>query len=82
MPFCSLIRPTKSAYGARTPWRASASCRSVRAKASASTPLWITTTRSGSTWKWVRMSPRIWADTAMTRSARSTASRSAQLDTA
>ena len=49
-------------------------------KRSGSIPLWMTITFDGSTRKWARMSSRIVAETAITRSAASTAVFSIQVE--
>ena len=80
MPFCSVMRPTKRTYGDLTPSRSRCSRASVRRNVSGSMPLWMTMTRAGSHAKCARMSYRIFAETAMTRSAASTAVFSIHVD--
>ena len=71
IPFCRVMRPTKSTLGCSgtTPSRRNTSGARVRRYSSGSIPLWITRTRSGATPYSDCTSSFIASDTAITPSA-------------
>ena len=82
MPFCRVMRPTKSRNGraGSMPHRVSTSVPVTARYSSRSMPLWITCTRAGSTSNRRSTSALVSRDTATTASASSMAVRSIQAD--